>query len=247
MIKALLVELEDANSGLFEKYLLDFYPQISLDTTKHDPISILNTVENDKPDLIFFELTKADLTCARLFFQLNLEGVDYVIVSPNQENAYEAIRFNATGFVLKPIDPIDFLNTLQRVIKNITRKRELESNRKLLQKLNTRLSNNDKIGIPTMDGFDFVRIEDIVRCEAMQRCTLVITENRKSIVSSYNLGEFRKLLEPFGFFSSHKSHLINLNHIREYSREGSILMNDHTSVPVSRRKRGDFLKVVHHI
>lgn len=56
-------------------------------------------------------------------------------------------------------------------------------------------------GIPTLEGYDFIRVRDIIRCKGLERCTQIVTVERSNIVSSYNIGEFVRLLEPFGLFS----------------------------------------------
>jgi two-component system LytT family response regulator len=105
-----------------------------------------------------------------------------------------------------------------------------------------RMNGNGQIlGIPTLEGFEFIHISEIIRCEGLQKCTRIITTEKSDMISSYNLGEFRRILEPHGFFSPHKSHLINLKYIRKYNREGSITMNNGTYVPVSKRRKKDFL------
>ncbi|HHH52031.1 MAG TPA: LytTR family transcriptional regulator, partial [Bacteroidetes bacterium] len=68
--------------------------------------------------------------------------------------------------------------------------------------------------------------------------------NRKRMVSSYSIGKFRKLLDNHNFFSPHKSHLINMNHVKKYLREGVIEMIDGSSVPVAKRKKSEFLEIM---
>ena len=80
----------------------------------------------------------------------------------------------------------------------------------------------------------------------MQKCTRIITNTKTDIISSYNIGEFKKLLEPYGFFVTHKSHLINLTYVKHYRREGTIILKDNSSVPVSKRRKAIFLKQVIH-
>ena len=80
----------------------------------------------------------------------------------------------------------------------------------------------------------------------MQKCTRIITTTKTDIISSYNIGEFKKLLEPYGFFVTHKSHLINLTFVKHYRREGTIILKDNSSVPVSKRRKAIFLKQVIH-
>ena len=103
------------------------------------------------------------------------------------------------------------------------------------------------VGIPTLDGFDFLFVREIIRCEGLQKCTRIVTTSKTDIVSSYNIGEFRKMLEPFYFFSPHKSHLINLGFILRYKREGTIILRDNTCIPVSKRKKSEFLDLVLHL
>ena len=97
---------------------------------------------------------------------------------------------------------------------------------------------------PTLKGFDFISIHDIIRCEGLQKCTRIITQEKSDIISSYNIGEFVKRLEKHGFFQNHKSHLINLRHIKQYYKEGTIKMADNSFVPVSKRKKSQFLKLM---
>lgn len=82
--------------------------------------------------------------------------------------------------------------------------------------------------------------EEIIRCEGMQRLTKVITADG-SIISSYNIGEFCILLKGWGFFLSPKSHLINLNFLRNYDTEGVFTLRDESSVPLARRRREAFM------
>ncbi len=108
-------------------------------------------------------------------------------------------------------------------------------------------STNDLIGIPTLEGFDFLFVREIIRCEGLQKCTRIVTTDKTDIVSSYNIGEFRKLLEPYNFFSPHKSHLINLAFIKKYRREGTIILRDNSYIPVSKRRKAEFLNQVIHL
>jgi two-component system LytT family response regulator len=52
------------------------------------------------------------------------------------------------------------------------------------------------------------------------------------------------MLEPYGFFSIHKSHLVNIRQITRYLKNGVVEMSDGSEVPVSRRKREEFVEKV---
>ena len=101
------------------------------------------------------------------------------------------------------------------------------------------------VGIPTQRGIEIVPVSEIIRCEGMQKCTRIISSEKKDIVSSYSIGVFRKLLQEFGsFFSPHRSYVVNMNFICKYERAGHIVMKDGSRVPVTRTRRNDFLELI---
>lgn len=123
----------------------------------------------------------------------------------------------------------------------------LEAKLEYLEKLLSERMTDELIGIPTIEGFDFIIVKEIIRCEGLQKCTRIVTTSKTDIISSYNIGEFIKLLEPYHFFSPHKSHLINLAFLKKYKREGTIILLDNTCIPVSKRKKSEFLDLIIHL
>lgn len=106
---------------------------------------------------------------------------------------------------------------------------------------------NNLIGIPTISGMEYYHTHQIIKCEGLLKCTKVSLLGQSTIVSSYNIGEFIKLLTPFGFYAPHKSHLINLQHVKKYLKEGTIILTDNNTVPVSRRRKAEFLTLIPHV
>lgn len=104
------------------------------------------------------------------------------------------------------------------------------------------------VGIPTIEGMEFIDTEKIIRCEGLQKCTLIITTEKSDIISSYNIGKFVTLLEESGFFYCHRSHLINLRFVKKYTREGYIFFSANSKpVPLARRKKCAFLNQIRHL
>ena len=83
-------------------------------------------------------------------------------------------------------------------------------------------------------------IRDSIRCEGWNRYTKIYLVSGACIVSSYNIGLFKDMLENYDFFQPHRSHLINKNNIQNYSKGGDIMMSDGSSVPLARRKKEEF-------
>ncbi len=104
---------------------------------------------------------------------------------------------------------------------------------------------HDKLAIPTEDGYQFISYEQIIRLEAKNAYTWIFLQGDKKVLSSYNLGEYRKLLGEKDFSQVHKSHIIARNHIVKFNiRESMLEMSDRSSVPVSCRSRSTFIETL---
>ena len=102
----------------------------------------------------------------------------------------------------------------------------------------------EKIAIPSNNEYFLVFLRDIIRCEGWQKYTKVYMADGETIVSSYNIGIYKDLLEKYGFIMCHKSHVINKMHIKKYQKDGTLIMADDSNVPVSRRKKDEFFQMI---
>lgn len=247
MINALLVNSVDDKIDYLDTILKQHCPNVKINARVSDIKTAAKYVEQVQPNLIILDITASDSYLFKFLSHLSFQEVEFIILTNSKELVYEVLKFSPTGYVLKPIDPLDFSLAIRNAKKRILFKEEHRQNKKMLKQINVRLSEGDLIGIPTMEGYDFIKINEIIRCQGMQRCTQVVTIHKSDIVSSYNLGEFIKLLEPLGFFSTHRSHLINLSYIKKFKREGAVQMLDDFNVPISRRRRSEFLGSIRHL
>lgn len=192
------------------------------------------------PDLVFID--------AELFFdeKKNLpaalldKGIATILISNSPALAVRAVKYALCGYLLLPLEA----TAMKEAVKTAAERFAKQSKPLAYLPPATALERCQRIGIPTIDGFNFFSPHEIIRCEGYQNCTRIITIEKSDIVSSYNIGVFRKKLEQFHFFSPHKSHLINLEHMSKFHKEGTITMSDNSSVPISKRKKSNFLKLV---
>ena len=97
----------------------------------------------------------------------------------------------------------------------------------------------------TLEGFVFILMEDIIRCEANGTYTYIFTTKKEKITASRNIKEYEDILPKLNFFRIHNSHLINTNRILRYNkgRGGTVTMEDGTQLEVASRRRSDFLNM----
>jgi two-component system LytT family response regulator len=91
-----------------------------------------------------------------------------------------------------------------------------------------------------------IYIPDIIHiCSEGAYSVVHLSTDRKHKVSRNLKTVFGKLNGQKYFYRPHKSHVVNLSKIKEYTSEGScgtIVMVCGTTIPVSKRERPGFLK-----
>lgn len=112
----------------------------------------------------------------------------------------------------------------------------------LKHKLNRLEAAQQPFPIPTMEGYDFVLIGNIIRCEADNNLCNFYCENGEVHLSvNFTLKEVARLLTPFGFLRIHQSHLVNIAWLKSL-RGQSLYLRNGQMVPVARRRLGDVKK-----
>jgi two-component system LytT family response regulator len=168
-------------------------------------------------------------------------------MSDKYEDAVSAMEEDVCGFIHQPATQSSVISAVGCAIRKLSRRASIRSSHDLACHDSSALPHTKLIGIPTIDCIEFLHVDEIIRCEGLQKCTRIITTRKNNLVSSYNIGEFRKILEDIGFFSCHKSHLINLGHVKKFTREGFVFLTDNAAVPLARRKRLEFMDVLKHV
>ena len=241
---AIIVDDEELSRLLLKNKLEENCPMIKVIELCDSAVQAKDAIQRLSPDLVFLDIAMPDKTGIDLLNELPTLDFEIIFVTGFNSFAIEAIQLSAIGYILKPIQTDLLVAAVNNAVTRIREKKENQRNKIFIQNVLNPDVSKKKIGIPTEEGLDFVSFEEIIRCEGFAKYTKVILKSGKVLLSSYNIGEFRRLLENYNFYACHKSHLINLLHIKKYMKEGSILMEDDSYVPVSKRRKAEFLKVL---
>jgi len=144
-------------------------------------------------------------------------------------------KAGAADYVLKPVSIKELKQTVKKLLITKNKKNKIES-----------VDETDKIILPATHGFDILLIDDIIRLEAEGCYTKVILKDGKNSVVSRTLKDFEDSIPKEKFFRIHKSHMINLKYIRDFSKkDGShVTMTDGSKIEISRRKAPDFIQKI---
>ena len=139
-------------------------------------------------------------------------------------------------YILKPIDTLD----LERAVNNVydTWKR----NRLHKEKTTPASKTHKKITLHFAEGFHIIDPSHVVRLEADNTYTTIYMDNNKSIVSSKPIHEFDDLLEEDRFVRIHRSHIVNLDFVREFNKKYDkvLILSTGEKIPIARRKLNNF-------
>jgi two-component system LytT family response regulator len=242
MYKTIIIEdeqrLREALSIMLEMTAPDEIQVVAYAESVEEAVKLIDRL---KPDLVFMDIMLRDGTGFDVLQQIIFNSFHLIFTTAYEQHAINAFKYSAIDYLLKPIDPKELKTAIDRIA--ILKERVLEKQQ--LSELQINLSKTpDRIILPTQEAMYVVKLEQIIRCETSgSYTTFFLTDGRKIMVSK-PLKNYEDLLEPPAFFRIHQSHLINVNYIVSYSREGMVQMNDKSFVPISRGKKEPFFKLM---
>ncbi|MCB0535491.1 MAG: response regulator transcription factor [Saprospiraceae bacterium] len=243
MITTLIADSESRTVQTLTQHLNTYCPQVKIEGVASSNQEVCEFLQDLQPELVFIEMGLASKKVQSVFQETSMEVEAILLHSDSCKNA-DIPEFHGNGHLAKPVQAREVAMAVHQAQHWLQLKKEWRKCRQLLAHLHGQSPPNDRMGIPTMEGLEFLKAGEILRCEGLQRLTRVVTVEGASIISSYNIGAFGEFLSRYGFFSPHRSHLINLRYVRKYHLEGTIFMTDGSSVPVSRRRKRLFLEQV---
>ncbi|WP_456462504.1 LytR/AlgR family response regulator transcription factor [Lutibacter sp.] len=244
-INAIIIDDEKNALESLALKVAKYFPEITVTHKFQNPQKAVQEINQNHPDLLFIDIEMPVLSGFDVLSKIENPNFEIIFVTAYSEYAIEAIKHCAIGYIIKPIDNDELQLAIGNALKNINQKSALEKNRLLLQNLVN--NGNSTIVIPTQKGLSLIKIADIIRFEGIDGYTKIILGNSNSILSSYSIGKFSKIVSLHHFYLVHKSHFINLNYINEYLNEGYIIMINKDKVPIAKAKRTSFLEKIKNI
>lgn len=235
-IRCIIIDDEPKAIELLQERLNILFPNIHIKGTFTDWRKGLEVLRGESIDLLFLDVSmpeKSGIDFLKLFPSIPFQ---VIFVTAHTEFALQAIKFSAAGYVLKPVDDYELSFAVNKALENIKGTASTSKNHQ------PATNNAIKIGIPNVKGIDYLNAEDILYFESVNKYTKVVTKNT-SIMSSYNLGEFKKVIDENDFYQVHRSYIVNIHHIKRYEIAGVLIMEDNMQIPVSKNVRTDFVNM----
>jgi two-component system, LytTR family, response regulator len=204
---------------------------IEIAGTANNAADALKAIRKSNPDLVLCDIQmpgQSGLELARQIRSVN-DKIQVIFLTAFDHYAIEAIKLEALDYILKPVDPDELGQAIQKVIK---RSRDLSLSGDVKTLLNE-IRKSDKLRFNNMNGFVLLRASEIFYAEADGNyCKLILVDGHIE-VTSQNLLCIEKKLDPFGFIRLSRSHLINPAYIAGIDRKKKLCLLKHDETRVN--------------
>lgn len=238
MIKALLIDDEPAANRTLRTMVKRGHPEFRVLGEGRSVTDGLAKIQTFHPDLIFLDINLPDGSGFDLIKKLPVGKRPEVIFVTSEENyALQAIKVAALGYLIKPVNASELAETIELAKVRIRQKNIEQRFQALKNNLEQDTSATKQIGIPSEHGVEFVAAGEILYCSGVEGYTKIQLTNAENRLSSYSIGEYRKMLSPYGFFIVHRSYLVNRQHVVGWFNSTHLKLSNGEKIAVSRRRK----------
>jgi two-component system LytT family response regulator len=241
-IKAVIVEDEAAAVAALQNYIKKFCPQVQVIGTARNSKEAIEVLHQLQPQLVFLDV---EMPFGNAFDVLDgCQDLQFetIFVTAFSEYSLKALNQSAAYYLLKPVSIEELIIAVNKVQQHLQSQQLIDRNRILLENTKESKPEKQQIILPTLDGFDVVKMEDILRLKGNGNFTDVhLTDGSKRMVCRF-LKHFTDIL-PLPFVRIHKSHVINIRFVKSYHKGagGYVMLQDGTEVEVSAAYKDQFL------
>lgn len=246
MIKAVIIDDEKHCIDNLQWQLQQYCPEVEIVAICDAGEKGLQQIQREQPQLVFLDVEMPGMSGFEMLEALKEINFDIIFTTAFDQYAIRAIKFGALDYLVKPIDKDELIDAVNKHLKHEQR----DSLKQLTALLSHIKKSNDlsfqKIALPTMHSYELVPLNNIIVCESNNNYTDVRLNNGQHFLISKTLKQIEDLLNMPPFFRVHNSFLVNLQYAIRYVKGegGYLVLNNDTTVPVSRSKKEELLKLI---
>jgi two-component system LytT family response regulator len=244
VIRTVLIDDEDNSIRVLQKILRDYCPNVTVSGTADGVETGADLIRSTRPDLVFMDIEMAHGNAFDLLNQLQPLSFQVIFVTAFDNYALRAFKYSAVDYLLKPVNIRDLCTAVERVSDKFQEKSVIGRVAALLENMSGVQQLDQKVAIPTLNGFLFITLREIIRLEAKASYTRIHLTNKEEILATRTIKEYEELLPEAFFCRIHSSHIINMYKIQKYQkgRGGYVTMEDNSTIEVASRRRDEFIQ-----
>lgn len=242
-LKSIIVDDEAASRETLQRYLEKYCPKVEVVDTADSAKTGVVSIENHNPDLVFLDVEMPFGNAFDLLEEIENINFETIFVTAYSNYAIQALNMSASYYLLKPVDIDQLCAAVDKVYKQKEKNEVAVHSKILFDNIQSSNKQLQKIVLPQMEGFDVVFVKDIVRCQANDNFTDFHFVDGKKTMVCRTLKHFEEILSDFDFVRTHKSHMVNIQHVSKYlkGKGGQLVMSDGSVVDVSPKRKKDVM------
>ncbi|HOY06448.1 MAG TPA: LytTR family DNA-binding domain-containing protein [Saprospiraceae bacterium] len=248
MINAIIIDDEPAARASLALEIKLHCPGIRIIAEAGSVVEGIEVIQSNRlADLLFLDIQLTDGSGFEILQNIDFQNYKIIFTTAHSEYALRAIKFSPLDYLLKPIDAEELKAAVEKVLQS--RQSDFyEQIQRLVQQMNPGMASS-RVALATADGIHLYFVKNIVRCASDGNYTTVHFDDRTKLLVAKTLKDMETLFRPFHFERIHKSHLINLDHLRRYYNRfaGEVEMSDGSFLPVAQRKKTQLLDLLNNV
>jgi two-component system LytT family response regulator/two-component system response regulator LytT len=235
-------------------YLLNQIGGVEVVGQAADGVEAVDTITRLAPDVAFLDVQMPGFTGVEVARQLaDTEAPPAVVfVTAFDQRAVEAFEVNAVDYLLKPVESARLLQAIQRARVRRGGGQPVAGQLDRLLRILAQPTRPAQVAVKVDARYVPVRAEEIIYASVVEDSITIVTGQVSGTSNDRTLDELQARLDPSVFWRVHRSHLVNINKIKEivpwFSRNYILRMKDAkgTEIPVSRthtRRLREYLKL----
>ncbi|WP_113926084.1 LytR/AlgR family response regulator transcription factor [Cognataquiflexum aquatile] len=237
MFKVIIIDDEFHAQEVVELLLKKYFPnKFSIEAKCCSVEEGIKQINSIKPELVFLDVQMPEKNGFSLLDHFGKKTDFEVIFSTaHREYAFEAIKHQALDYLLKPIDPVEFVETIAKF--------EEKWEGKKVKNVKEKMESVNILSFTTQDGIYFMDYDDILYCKSEQSYTKIFKADGTDLLVSKKLAWIENKLPKNQFFRIHHSFLVNVKKIDRYDKKNNFLFlkNGH-HLSVSFRRSSDLIR-----
>ncbi|KGO93200.1 LytR/AlgR family response regulator transcription factor [Flavobacterium subsaxonicum] len=240
-IRSVIVEDETAAREVLRSYLTKYCPQVEIVGEAQNSREAVPLLHELQPHLVFLDVEMPFGNAFDVLEACSTLTFETIFVTAFSEYSLKALNRSAAYYLLKPISIEELIVAVNKVQQQVINKELFNRNKIIVENFREPKAEKQQVILPTMEGFEIVKMEEIVRLKGNGNFTdLYLTNGSKKMACRF-LKHFNEML-PLPFLRVHKSHIVNLNFVKLYNKGGYITLEDGAEVEISPTYKEDFLK-----
>jgi two-component system, LytTR family, response regulator len=244
-LKALIVDDEALACDMLAYTIEKNVPAITQIKKVTSATEAIECIQGFEPDILFLDIQMPFMNGFELLTRVAQYNFSIIFTTAYNKYAIKAIRFSALDYLLKPVDADELKQATDRHIQRTTEKQFLKE---LYENFKSNLQNKEekqyKLALRTNNGIRLVLPSEIMHCYAQNNYTKFFLTDGSTITVTKTIKEYEEILTGYQFIRSHKSHLVNINCIKEITADSFLVLTNGTKLEMSRRRKEDVMELL---